>query len=256
MSFILDQLKKSGKQRALEMAMHRQPEKPGAKTDEPQLVQSAARKTVSTKKWQFAAGAVLLGAVALYGAIAFFRVPVPMRQPVVPVAKVLAHEASQLSAKPLSVPQVRTPGVDVHKEIVPDIISPAIKQKQAGPVKAVKLETAMDRSRNATEQTRADRPSEEKGKRSLGVLMDAPVEADPAASVPEYKQLPQAVRKTIPEIRITSHLYKKDTSLVSINGRIMSEGYNMDDGLFLEEIVPEGVIVSYGKHRFLVRAER
>jgi len=30
----------------------------------------------------------------------------------------------------------------------------------------------------------------------------------------------------------------------------------MDDGLFLEEITSEGVILSYGKHRFLVRPER
>ncbi|MBI5633331.1 MAG: general secretion pathway protein GspB [Nitrospirae bacterium] len=255
MSFILDQLKKSGKQRALEMAMRKQTAQQGTETDEPLAVHSAEHKSVSPTKWRFAAAAVLLAAVALFGVIVFFRVPLPMRQAVVPAAGGLAHKASPLPAKTSSVPVAQSPAAEVHKEATPDAINPAIRQKQAESLQAVTLETAMDKSRNAPEQFRAGRSSEEKEIRSLGAVTDAPPAADPAASVLEFKQLPHALRKSLPEIRITSHLYKKDSRLVSINGRIMSEGYNMDEGLFLEEIVPAGVIVSYGKYRFLVRTE-
>lgn len=53
-----------------------------------------------------------------------------------------------------------------------------------------------------------------------------PQGVEPFASVLEFKQLPLAVRKSLLQIRITSHMYRKDCQLVSINGRIMSEGFD------------------------------
>jgi hypothetical protein len=257
MSFILDQLKKSGRQRALEMAMRKQTETSGPKTDQPLFVRSGDRTPVRIQKWHVTAGAVLLGAVAVYVVAAYFWRPFLMRQPVVPAVKELTQKASQLPAiPPSSGPSVQIPQAHLQTEIVPNAKSPAAAQKQTGAAKAVNHVAALDRGRNFPEQTGPDRSTEVRGKRAPGALIDAPVGVESFGSVLEFKQLPQAVRKSLPEIRITSHLYRKDSRLVSINGRIMSEGYNMDDGLFLEEITPEGVILSYGKHRFLVRAER
>lgn len=71
----------------------------------------------------------------------------------------------------------------------------------------------------------------------------------------DFSELPASVRKDLPAIKITSHLYKKESRLVSINGRIMSEGYNMDNGLYLEEITPDGVILTYRNFRFHIKAD-
>jgi len=261
MSFILDQLKKSGKQRALEVALRRQTEKPGAKTTEPLLVRSAARTSVRVKKWQFAAVAALIGTVVVYGAFSSFRGTSSMRQPVIPAAKGSVPEASQLPAVSSSSPSIQIPVASVEEKIMSQAKSPATEQKQIATEKAVKHVPVPDKGRNVSEKAGTDSSAEARGKRAPDALMDAPVGVEasgsvPAGSVLEFKQLPQTVRNSLPEIRVTSHLYKKDSRLVSINGRIMSEGYNMDDGLYLEEITPEGVILSYGKHRFLVRPER
>lgn len=79
-------------------------------------------------------------------------------------------------------------------------------------------------------------------------------ESDKAAEALDFNELPLSVRKNLPEIKITAHLYNKESRLVSINGRILTEGYNMGDGLSLDEITPGGVILTYGKYRFHVKA--
>ncbi|MEW6109958.1 MAG: general secretion pathway protein GspB [Nitrospirota bacterium] len=73
--------------------------------------------------------------------------------------------------------------------------------------------------------------------------------------ISDYTELPASLRKNLPAIKVTSHLYRKDSRLASINGRIMTEGNYIDGGLYLEEITPEGVILSYRNCRFRVRAE-
>jgi general secretion pathway protein B len=78
---------------------------------------------------------------------------------------------------------------------------------------------------------------------------------DDTRSAPYLSELPAQMKKALPSIHITSHLYRGNSRLVSINGRIMSQGVSMDDGLFLEEITPEGVILSFRGHRFRVRAD-
>ncbi|MBI5076294.1 MAG: general secretion pathway protein GspB [Nitrospirae bacterium] len=255
MSFILDQLKRSGKQRELETALRKQAERPEAAAAEPLPERNVDPVPAGPKKTLVAAVAVLLGVAAAYGVAAFLKGPSLMRPPVVPAAKGLVHEASQLPAQPLASPSVQTPRSPAREERVSDIKVTAKEQKQAGAVKTGKSVTVPEKHRTVPEQTGAERPASAM-KRPQGTPAEVPAGIDPAGSLAELKQLPLAIRKDLPEIRITSHLYRKDSRLVSINGRIMSEGYNMEDGLFLEEITPVGVILSYGKYRFLVRAER
>ena len=76
-----------------------------------------------------------------------------------------------------------------------------------------------------------------------------------AHSVPYLNELPASLKNALPPIRMTSHLYRGDSRLVSINGRIMSGGVNMGEGLFLEEITPEGVIMSFRGQRFRLKAD-
>ncbi len=71
----------------------------------------------------------------------------------------------------------------------------------------------------------------------------------------EFAELPLSVRKKLPQINISSHLYsiERKSRLVSINGRIMQEGYNLPDGLYLDEITRDGVILDYQGYRFHVK---
>ncbi|MDP2158335.1 MAG: general secretion pathway protein GspB [Nitrospirota bacterium] len=259
MSFILDQLKKSGKQRALVKAMRRQTVKSEEKKAEPLSLQSENRTPVSVKKWQVVAVAVLLGIVVLYGAVSFFGVSSPVRQPIVPVPKRPVQAEAPLPSTPVSVSLVKIPDAPVRQERASDPKSPAAKQIKTEAAKAVKPVTAQDKRRDTFEQSGATRSTETIEKKLPAAKIDAPGGLDSSGSVStgsvlEFKQLPQAVRKSLPEIRVTSHLYRKDSRLVSINGRIMTEGFNMDNGLYLEEITPEGVILSFRNHRFRVKA--
>ncbi len=259
MSFIFDQLKKSGKQRALVMAIRRQTEKPEEEKAEPLLVPSLDGAPVSVKKRQVAAVAVLLGIVVLYGVVSFFRGPLLMKQPVVPAATSPVLVKDPLPIAPSSVPLVKIPNPPAEQERVSSPKSPEAIQIKTEAAKAVKPVTALDKGRDASEQAGAARSTEKREKKLLAVKTDSPIGLDSLGSVStdsilEFRQLPLAVRNSLPEIRITSHLYRKDSRLVSINGRIMSEGFNMDNGLYLEEITPEGVILSFRNHRFSVKA--
>ncbi|MBI5847314.1 MAG: general secretion pathway protein GspB [Nitrospirae bacterium] len=256
MSFILDQLKKSGKKRALEMNMRRQSEKPAPTTAEPLLVRSDAPAPVSMQKWQLAFVAVLLGAVVFYGAVVFFRGSPATKRPEIPTAAGLARETSLPPTAPLSAPLVLPPQSSLQDAGAPEPKSSAAELKPIEAAKAVREVAIPDKGRNDRDHAGADISTVEKEKKPRAAVTDAPIRDEPSDSVLEFKQLPLSVRKNLPDIRVTSHLYKKESRLVSINGRIMTEGFNMDDGLFLEEITPQGVILSYGRYRFLVRAER
>lgn len=236
------------------MAMRRQTDKPGSIADEPLAPQSADRAPVSMQKWLSAA--VLLGAAAVYGVVVFFMSSSAIKPSVAPASKGLVQEAVQLPIVPPSNPSGQIPQAHVQEESVSKAKSPAAEGKHSGAAKVIKETTVPNKGRNDRERAEAVSLTGEREKRSRGAASDAPFRVDPSDSVLEFNQLPQSVRKSLPVIKLSSHLYRKDSRLVSINGRIMSEGYNMDDGLLLEEITPEGVILSYGKHRFLVRAER
>jgi general secretion pathway protein B len=67
-------------------------------------------------------------------------------------------------------------------------------------------------------------------------------------------ELPQPVRKDLPEFLVSVFLYSDDRAsrLVRINGQMMKEGQYLTPGLKLDEIVPSGVIFSYQNYRFLI----
>lgn len=70
--------------------------------------------------------------------------------------------------------------------------------------------------------------------------------------VPRLRALPTGVQSQIPPHRISVHVYSADPArrFVILNSRRMGEGDSSGDGLRLERIQPDGVVLSYGKHRF------
>jgi len=68
------------------------------------------------------------------------------------------------------------------------------------------------------------------------------------------KELPEPLRKTIPDLKITAFLYAAMPSsrMVQINGLMLREGEDLSPGLKLEEITPDGVIMNCRTYRFSV----
>lgn len=67
-------------------------------------------------------------------------------------------------------------------------------------------------------------------------------------------ELPQSVREHLPAMSSVAHIYSHDPAarMVSIDGRVVREGQLLNQELKLEEIQPDGMIFSYKDYRFHV----
>jgi general secretion pathway protein B len=121
------------------------------------------------------------------------------------------------------------------------------KRRVERPVR--KAETAVaDKSRTgAVPQSRTELPAEEPGD-----VEPPATEAANAAPVSTMSELPASVRDELPKIKITVHAYsaKPASRLVGYENRILREGDSLVPGLKIEEITPDGMILSYKGYRF------
>ncbi len=81
----------------------------------------------------------------------------------------------------------------------------------------------------------------------------APVVSSPARpSPPPLAELPPELRQGIPELRVSVYVYSADPQrrFVILNSRRLSEGERSADGLLLEEIGPNGLVLEYAGRRF------
>ncbi|OGW41258.1 MAG: hypothetical protein A2Y97_07105 [Nitrospirae bacterium RBG_13_39_12] len=70
----------------------------------------------------------------------------------------------------------------------------------------------------------------------------------------EFSDLPSSVKQGLPDFTISSLVYSNDPSsrMVRINGQLLREGQNFAEGLKLLEIIPDGVILSSRDFRFRI----
>lgn len=90
--------------------------------------------------------------------------------------------------------------------------------------------------RPALESQSADRPAPQKNK------------------MYHLKELPASVQQTLPDFAVSTHLYSSDEAsrMVRINGQMLREGQYLTTGLKLEEITADGAIFSYHGYRFRI----
>lgn len=79
---------------------------------------------------------------------------------------------------------------------------------------------------------------------------------DSENKVLEINELPQSVRRDLPDITISGHIYSDNPTsrVVNINSRIIREGEFAAENLKVTEITESGVIFSYQGLRFRMRA--
>jgi hypothetical protein len=259
MSFILDQLKKSGKRREIELAIR---SKAGIQSTETAVTLQTDFEPTSGHGFHMRGIYLLLflavASLSALGGFIFFHWEPGSRQAPVVSTQAKVHTAEPAMPKAESARPESVLPVDRGTPMPPESSS------KAGPEKAVsapaivkkmpdgKVKNSMPVAVAELRNQPGSRAQEQKTAPSPAEKSEA---QDVAHRTPYLNELPASLKNALPLIHITSHLYRGDSRLVSINGRIMSEGIKMDDGLFLEEITPEGVVLSFRGHRFRVRAD-
>ncbi len=261
MSFILEQLKKSGKKRELELAMRsRAAQRHGASAGMARTFEEPAPATGMHRRG--VALSLLLAAVlcSMLGGYALFRSkdparqgPVAVREAQVPAAATSAPLAG--NTEPRSAPPIvaeDSPAPRARSKAEPQKLSP--EPAAAKKIPAAKITKPLPAATYAGRGGQAPSTSDHR-QTAAPSLQEKPGQQDHDRGLPYLADLPAPLKKALPPIHITSHLYRGNSRLVSINGRIMSQGVALDDGLFLEEITAEGVILSFHGQRFRVRAD-
>ncbi len=85
-----------------------------------------------------------------------------------------------------------------------------------------------------------------------GVQQGEQFEASTKRPVSKITALPTNIQRQIPDLKFSSHLYADDSSfrMVNINGNMFHEGDIIAEGIQLERISEEGVVLNYLHYTF------
>lgn len=88
-----------------------------------------------------------------------------------------------------------------------------------------------------------------------GLKQQSVTEGTQNKEIPYLDELPLSVRQELPTLTIVAHIYSNNSAsrMANINGRTVREGQNVADGIKLEEITLNGVILRYRDYRFRIR---
>lgn len=134
------------------------------------------------------------------------------------------------------------------------LATPATAPVQPRATAAVKSERQREGGQNAPPKTAAGVSTQA----AAPVQQAAPsakrgaAAAAPAASAMSMTELPVAIQQELPTMSVSVHAYsgKPAERLVDINGHLLHEGEDVAPGLRLEQITPEGMILSYKGYTF------
>jgi general secretion pathway protein B len=97
---------------------------------------------------------------------------------------------------------------------------------------------------------------------SIPGVVPIPPESQPSAKrkvVPEGRivklsDLPSEIKKSLPALKMSVHFYSPDKQarFATINDRTLHEGEALSEGLQVVEISPDGTVLNYRGHRFLI----
>jgi general secretion pathway protein B len=218
MSYILDALRKSDQQRRRGAA-------PTLLTLQPSAV---VRKRPAYLKYGLLA-VVLIGAGVVIGWLRPWQTEqVPSRNSESVAAKPIELKPIESTARQPAPAQSAIPA-----QPTPELPAPAKPQTDGPPPEA-----------NAPVPGRAAAPPE----RRVNIAA-----ADAAGeTVIAMEQLPLPIRQELPKMIVTVHAYSATPAkrLIGIGSRILREGDYVVPGMQLEEITPDGMILSYRGYRF------
>ena len=201
--------------------------------------------------WWLALGIVLLFGL-LVGAYLFWRsaagnLPSPPPEPVTSEPVVAAPVSAPAPTSPVAVEQpVPSPGAPPKKTIpvadlaeqakVPVLITPPKKVVTARPEKKA-IANRRPETSNAT------------------AVPALPLVTD---DTPLLQQMPQDFQRSVPSLAVTIHVYSHDESqrILFINNRKYRKGSQIEGGIRVEDIVPDGAVLSLHGERFKLSRPR
>ena len=149
-------------------------------------------------------------------------------------------------------------------------VRPTVMDSSPDPAKTASPKTA----EKSVKIVREDQPLRGKSdiSEAIGVSPSVPLQSHEVSHVPsepkpdnnimaavenkvyDLKGLPLSIQQSLPAFAISVAVYSNDPTsrMVKINGQLMREGQYLTAGLKLEEISPDGVIFSYQNYRFRV----
>ena len=260
MSYILDALKKSEKER-----------RKGSVPDIESLQDALAEKPRKRIIWPY----ILAGALFINAAIFVIWITFPLEDKVVPVdtattkpAKPEAPVAPALSLAPETTPEAiampeetdpmqnegvaEEPGnpaapapesslrepTAIGKKVQEEKPPLSLQKQQTGNIITEKIEPARPRTIDlfTTSERKVETESEEQ------------------SPILTLQRLPSAIADALPDLVIAAHFYSVNPSsrMASINGKIRREGQQVETGLTVHEITPEGVIFRFRGRLFRI----
>lgn len=224
MSYILEAIKKLEQKR-------QQEESPSILTLSGGVVQVDKKRLL----WPYVtAGAILLNGVT---ALALFWYIPGQHTPAAPKAVPVST--------PIRAPEAQPPAAPNEPSARTDMASPeaAAPEKRPDP-KAV-----------ASPAREPARPSSVKPVKAVSVTPPKSTQpAPPKGSAVAMYNLPEDLRKNLPDLKMTVHSYDDHASsrFAIINNQNLKEGQFIIPDLKLERITPDGAVLSYQGHRFVL----
>ena len=217
MSYILEALKKSEKERQRE-------EIPGFQTDHSS--KPLRRMKQQPSSWMFTAAVVLL--LLCVGGLFLWQLGVNKELQSAVSNVPMVSPASSLEQEKSSRGLVDTDTQGIKKD--DSLVLPASKLSHPETASVINEESIVEKKESLLARDTENLPP----------LMD---------------ELPAAVRAAIPDLSFAGHVYSDEPSkrLIIINNRIVREGDLVVDGLSLEKIDLEGVVLRYDTSLFRVK---
>ena len=191
----------------------------------------------------------LLGAGIAIGWLRPWQPEPAVPPPVAIAANPSAADLGQLPAvapdlQPKPEPQARNPAL-ATQALVAATLAPASPPKAAGV--AIAKQSAPPKAAAAS-STQAAKPVPDQTPSAASVA----AATTPVATVMAMAELPVAIQQELPTMSISVHAYsgKAAERLVGINSRLLHEGEFVAPGLRLEQITPDGMILSYKEYSF------
>jgi len=260
MSYILDALKKSEKERQRGTA-------PDLLTvQDPVLLEKKKRRV-----WPYIILAVLIFGTGL---AAFRLIPWQSRNEKAGTSNVALQKSEPNPAESLQpdVSQTITTKLEIKKQEVPPLTNTTPEKSLRTPLALTKKEEKPVVQKAIVQSKMQEEPAVKKAAQPVqtsqpalnpGVPASAPspvspdvkpVQNDPApvpGKIYQSGDLPASVRQNLPAVNMSIFMYSEDPAsrMVRINGQTLREGQYISEGLKVEEIKPDGVILNYKNYR-------
>ncbi len=241
MSYILEALKKSDRER-------KQGEIPGLQSDHALRSGHGKREGIAPFwKWLLVSLLCLLSALLLYWAMQ--RDSIAMQEKISALEKSLV----QLKELPVSVaasPPAVLPSPALKEEVV---LQPLVMETEDDKgLMSEKSQQAVIEEETVIKAVDIPRIVQRNGVVPPPKSVAQEVASETAENLPFFQDLPPSVQKILPQLKLAGHVYAKDAAkrMIIINNRICREGDLVENQLYLDQILWEGVVLRYQDIRF------